>query len=121
MFFSCEGEHYLIFDVVLLIYDIFLGLLNAFVAYQTKRHLPMDKKYRRYHESAVINLATMMAIILSSSSKLVAIFFQRNNNHDGILLLITLRECFWLYPVIFLLFMPKVRLLYRHSYTCMCS
>ena len=98
----------MIFDVVLLIYDIFLGLLNAFIAYQTKRHLPMDEKYRRYHESAVINLTTMMAIILSSISKVVTISFQRNDNHDGILLLITLRECFWLYPVIFLLFVPKV-------------
>ena len=105
----------MIFDVVLLIYDIILGLLNAFIAYQTKKHLPVDEKYRKYHESAVINLTTMMAIILSSFSKLIVIFLQRNNQ-DGILLVITLQECFWLCPVIFLLFMPKVRLLYIPVY-----
>ena len=99
------------FEAVLLTYDTILAVLNAFIAFQTKKHLPLDKKYQRYHESAVINLTTMMAIILSSICKVFAIVLQTSNVQDGILLLVTLQEYFWLYPTIFLLFMPKVRLL----------
>ena len=99
------------FDAVLFTYDIILGVLNAFIASQTKKYLPLDKKYRRYHESAVINLTTMMAIILSSICRVFLIVLQTSNVQDGILLLVALREYFWLYPAIFLLFMPKVRLL----------
>ena len=109
IFFTCEGKHYLIFEALLFIGEIILGLLNALVAFQTKKHLPADKKYRKYHESAVINLTTMMAIFLSSICEVIIILFQKNNYKDGILLLIILRECFWLYPIIFLLFIPKVR------------
>lgn len=116
IFFRCEGEHYLIFDIVLLVGDIILGLLNAFIAFQTKRHLPADKTYRKYHESAVINLTTMMAIILSSISKIIVTMLQAMQYQDGILLLITLHVCFWSYPAIFLLFIPKV----RSIYTCAC-
>ena len=99
----------MIFDAVLFTGDVILGLLSVVMAYKTKKHLPEDKKYRKYHESAVINLTTMMALFLSSICEGIVIVFLLNNIKNGILLIITLRECFWLYPVIFLLFMPKVK------------
>ena len=108
IYYVCEGKYYLIFDAVLFTGDIALGLLSAVLAFQTKKHLPADKKYRKYHESAVINLTTMMATFLSSICEAVVILFQLNNIQNGILLIITLRECLWLYPVSFLLFIPKV-------------
>ena len=105
----CKGKYYLIFYAVLFAGDIILGLLSVVMAYKTKKHLPEDEKYRKYHESAVINLTTMMALFLSSICEGIVIVFLLNNIKNGILLIITLRECFWLYPVIFLLFMPKVK------------
>ena len=108
VFYKCEGKHYLVFDALLFVGDIILGLLNAMVAFQTKKYLPADKTYRKYHESAVINLTTMMAILLSSICEVIIVWFQTNNK-EGTLLLITLRECSWLYPAIYLLFIPKVR------------
>ena len=108
MFFTCEGEHYLIFDGVLFTMDIIIALLSLILAFKTKKHLPADKKYRKYHESAVVNLTSMIAIFLSSVSKAVIILFQQSHIYNGILLIITLRECLWLYPVSFMLFVPKV-------------
>ena len=102
----------MIFNAVLFIGDTLLGLLSAVMAFKTKKHIPADKKYRKYHESAVINLTTMMALILSTICEAIIIVFLSNNIKNGILLIITLRECFWLYPVIFLLFSPKVRVCY---------
>ena len=98
----------MIFEGLLFTGDMIFGVLNAVVAFQTKKHLPVDKKYRKYHESAVINLTTMMTIFLSSICEVIIVLFQENSK-DGILLLITLRECLWLYPMSFLLFVPKVR------------
>lgn len=115
IFFTCEGKYYLIFDGVLFIGDIVLAMLGLVLAYKTKKHLPADKMYRKYHESAVINLTATVGIFLSSICKAVIILFQQSHIYNGILLLITLRECLWLYPVSFLLFVPKVR------YICMCS
>ena len=108
MFFTCEGEHYLIFDGVIFTGDIVLAVLSLVMAFKTKKHLPTDKKYQKYHESAVVNLTSITAISLSTVSKAVVILFQQNHIHNGILLIITLRECLWLYPVSFLLFVPKV-------------
>lgn len=104
----CEGKHYLIFSGVIFIGDVMLGLLSLVVASKTKKHLPTEKKYRKYHESAVINLTTIMAIILSTICEAILLLFQLNNIHNGILLIIILRECLWLYPMSFLLFVPKV-------------
>ena len=105
----CRGKHFLIFSATIFIGDVALGLLSLVVAFKTKKHLPEDKKYRKYHESAVINLTTMMALFLSSICEAVIILFQLNNIQTGILLIITLRECLWLYPMSFLLFIPKVK------------
>ena len=104
----CKGKNYFIFSGIIFVGDIILGVLSLVVAAKTKKHLPADKKYRKYHESAVINLTTMMAIILSTICEAVLIMFQLNNVHNGVLLVIALRECLWLYPISFLLFIPKV-------------
>ena len=80
------------------------------VAYQTQKHIPKVKKYRKYHESAVINLTTILAILLSSACQAVLVILQLNNIQEGILLIITLRDCLWMYPMIYLLFAPKVTL-----------
>lgn len=120
MFFECEGDHYLKFNAAIAIIDIILALLNVVLAFRTKKHLPTEKKYRRYHESAVINLTTMMALFLSTICKVILILFRINNIQDGILLIVVLGECVWLYPVIFLLFTPKVGpfVTYMHIYMC---
>lgn len=104
----CKGKHQLIFSAIIFIGDVVLGLLSLVVAAKTKKYLPEDKKYRKYHESAVINLTSIMAIILSSVCEAVIILFQLNDIHSGVLLIITLRECLWLYPLSYLLFVPKV-------------
>ena len=104
----CEGKYYFIFSAIVFVGDIILGVLSLVVAAKTKKYLPADKKYRKYHESAVINLTTIMAIILSSICEAILIMFQLNNVHNGVLLIIALRECLWLYPISFLLFIPKV-------------
>ena len=99
----------MIFDAVLFTGDITLGLMSAVLSYKTKKHLPADRKYRKYHETAVVNLTTIMSLFLSTSCEAVVIAFLSSDMHNGILLIITLRECFWLYPVVFVLFAPKVR------------
>ena len=109
LFLMCEGKYHLIFDAVLFTGDIILALLSLIMAFKTKKHLPADEKYREYHESAVVNLTSMTTIFLSTASKIVIILFQKNHIYNGILLITALHECVWLYPVSFLLFMPKVR------------
>ena len=115
----CKGNYHLIFRTTIFVGDAVLGILSIVVAAKTKKHLPADKKYRKYHESAVINLTTMMAIILSSICEVVLIMFQLNNVHNGVLLIITLHECLWLYPISFLLFIPKVTNLAANSFVRM--
>ena len=85
-----------------------MALVSVLVAYQTQRHSPKQEKYRKYHESAVINLTTIFAVLMSSACQVVLIIFRINNNQEGILLIITLRDCLWMYPMIYLLFAPKV-------------
>ena len=78
------------------------------MAYQAQRHSPEQNKYRKYHESAVINLTTILAVLLSSVCQAVLIILQFNRVQEGVLLIITLRDCLWMYPMIYLLFSPKV-------------
>ena len=78
------------------------------VAYETQRNLPKDGNLRNYHESGVINLTAMLAVIPSFICQAALIILQLNKVRDGILLVITLRDCLWMYPIIYLLFVPKV-------------
>ena len=98
----------MIFNSLLFTGDIVLGLFSVVLTFEIKKRLALDSEYGNYNESAVINLTTMIAIILSSISEAVLILFQLNNIHNGVLLIITVRECLWLYPMSFLLFAPKV-------------
>ena len=56
----------------------------------------------------MINLTTILAILLSSICQVVLIMFLLNRIQEGVLLIVTLRDCLWMYPMIYLLFIPKV-------------
>ena len=73
--------------------------------------IPKCNKSYKYHESAVINLTTILAVLLSSLCQVVVIIFHVNEQQEGVLLVITLCDCLWMFPMIYLLFIPKV---------CMC-
>ena len=88
--------------------DGILALFTILVAYQTRRHSPKQSKYYKYSESAVINLTTALVILLSSVCQAVLIIFRLNKVQEGVLLVTTLRDCLWMYPMIYLLFAPKV-------------
>ena len=85
-----------------------LALFSILVAYQTQRNSPVQSKYRKYHESAVINLTTALAVLLSSVCQAILIIFRLNKVQEGVLLVTTLRDSLWMYPMIYLLFAPKV-------------
>lgn len=104
----CQGRHQLAFDTGLMIHRTILGLFSLKVAYETKKHLPTETKYRKYHESAVINLSTIVAIVPVFICEITAFLLWLNNIQTGLLLVITLRECIWMYPMSYLLFVPKV-------------
>ena len=107
---ECSGSHEFIFLALIYAEGGILALFTMVVAYETQRSLPKnsDFDYQKYHESAVINLTTMLAIVMSSICEAVLIILQLNNVKDGVLLVITLLDCLWMYPMICLLFVPKV-------------
>jgi len=85
-----------------------LAIFSMLVAYETQKHVPKYTKYHKYHESAVINLTTILAVLLSSVCQVVVVIFHVNEVQEGILLLNTVRDCLWMFPMIYLLFIPKV-------------
>ena len=113
----CQGKYDLIFTTVLILIRTILGIFSLIIAFETKKHLPTEKKYRKYYESAVINLSTIVAIIPSSICEVVVLFAQLQNKQTGLLLIIVLRECLWMYPMSYLLFVPKVSICAR-NYIC---
>jgi len=106
VYFQCSGTHEFIFSVLAYAENGILALFGVVVAYGTQIHLPSI--YREYHESAVINLTTILAVLLSSVCQAILIIFKLNKVQDGVLLVVTLRDCLWMYPMIYLLFVPKV-------------
>ena len=108
IYLHCEGKNRYVFLAVRKTYQGLLVFLTILAAYETQKHMPKQKKYQKYHESAVINLTTILAIVLSSICQAVLIILQLNRVQDGILLIIVLRDCLWMYPMIYLLFIPKV-------------
>ena len=106
--YICKAKHHLIFDLVLIVIRTVLGIFSLTITFQIKKYLPTERRYRKYHESAVINLSTIMVIIPLSICELIVFLFQLNNIQTGLLLIITLRECLWMYPMSYLLFVPKV-------------
>ena len=106
--FMCHGQYYFVFNIVLILIRAVLGIFSLKVAFETKKHLPTEKKYRKYYESAVINLSTIVAIIPSSICEVIVLVFQLHNIQTGLLLVIALRECLWMYAMSYMLFIPKV-------------
>jgi len=78
------------------------------VAYKTQKHLPKYNQLQKHHESAVINLTTILAVLLSTVCQVVLVVFILSEQKEGVLLVITLRDCLWMFPMIYLLFIPKV-------------
>ena len=105
---ECSGSHEFVFFALVYSDGVILALFSMIVAYETQKNLPKCGDFHKYHESAVINLTTISAILLSSICQAVIIILRLNKVRIGILLVITLRDCLWLYPMIYILFLPKV-------------
>jgi len=108
VYFECRGSHEFVFLSLAYVEDFILAVLSIVVAYETRKHIPRFNILYKYHESAVINLTTIFAVLLSSVCHTILIIFQLNEVQDGVLLVVTLRDCLWMYPMIYLLFVPKV-------------
>ena len=100
--------HEFVFSALSYAENAILAIVSVLVAYSTQRHIPKHDELNKYHESAVINLTTILAVLLSSVCQAVLIIFRLNRLHEGVLLIITLRDCLWMYPMIYLLFALKV-------------
>ena len=112
MYVECSGKHDIIFLSIAYAEYVILALFSIVLAYETKKYIG---SYHNYLESAVINLTTILAVLLSSVCQVVVIILHINQTQEGELLVITLRDCFWMFPMIYLLFIPKVHTL-LHSY-----
>ncbi|XP_065917534.1 gamma-aminobutyric acid type B receptor subunit 2-like [Dysidea avara] len=117
IYYECRGTHAFVFLAISYAEDGILALLSILVAYETQKHIPKYDKLYKYHESAVINLTTILAVLLSSVCQAVVIMFHLNEQQEGVLLVITVRDCLWMFPMIYLLFIPKFYRVYRGSYT----
>ena len=109
IFADCRGDYELIFLGVRYIEYGLLALFSILVTYQTQKNIGV---YHKHLESAVINLTTLLAVLLSSVCQIVLFIFHSKHQQEGVLLMITLRNCLWMFPMIYLLFVPKVQLLY---------
>ena len=105
MYMDCSGRHEIIFLAVAYTEYVILTLFSIVLAYETKKHIG---SYHKHLESAVINLTTILAVLLSSVCQVVVIVFHLNEQQEGVLLVVTLRDCLWMFPMIYLLFIPKV-------------
>jgi len=103
MYVDCIGKYEIIFLTFYYTEYGLLALFSVVLAYETKKHIG---DYRKYLESAVINLTTILAVLLSSVCQVVVIVLQQTQ--EGVLLVITLRDSLWMFPMIYLLFIPKV-------------
>ena len=86
------------------------------MAYETQKHVPKYNKYHKYHESAVINLTTILAVLLSSLCQAILVILKLNEVQEGVLLVTTLHDCLWMFPMIYLLFIPKVHTSSSYNY-----
>ena len=102
---DCGGDYELIFLAVYYTEYGLLALFSLLVTYQTQKNIG---SYHKHLESAVINLTTILAVLLSSVCQVVVIIFHQGQIQDGVLLVITLRDSLWMFPMIYLLFIPKV-------------
>ena len=102
---DCSGHYELIFLAVYYTEYGLLALFSLLVTYQTQKNIG---SYRKHLESAVINLTTILAVLLSSVCQVVVVIFHLQRIQEGVLLVTTLRDSLWMFPIIYLLFIPKV-------------
>ena len=105
----CSGDYEFIFLGVRCVEYFLLAFFSTLVAFRTQKNIGV---YLKHLESAVINLTTILAVLLSSVCQIVLVIFHLNDQQEGVLLLITLRNCLWMFPMIYVLFIPKVQLLH---------
>lgn len=105
---ECSGAHKFVFLSLAYAEGAILALFGMVLAYKTQKHFPKQGDLYECHEPAVINLTTMLTILISSICEAVLIILQLNQVKDGVLLVITLRDCIWMYPMLYVLFAPKV-------------
>jgi len=110
---DCEGDHEFIFLGICVTEYGLLALFSILVTYQTQKHIGI---YYKHLESAVINLTAIVVVLLSSVCQVIVIILEMNKQQEGELLAITLRDCLWMFAVIYLLFIPKVQLLLYEVY-----
>ena len=106
---ACEGDNEFVFLGVYYVKNGLLALFSIVVAYETQKNLG---NYHKHLESAVINLTTILAVVLSSVCQVIVIVLQLNQIQEGALLVITLRDSLWMFPMIYVLFIPKVHMSY---------
>ena len=109
IFTDCRGDYELIFLGVRYIEYGVLALFCVLVTYQTQKNIGVHHKHL---ESSVINLTTILAVLLSSVCQIILFSFHSKQQQEGVLLMVTLRNSLWMFPIIYLLFIPKVQLLY---------
>ena len=102
---DCSGHYELIFLAVYYTEYGLLALFSLLVTYQTQKNIG---SHRKHLESAVINLTTILAVLLSSVCQVVVVIFHLQRIQEGVLLVTTLRDSLWMFPIIYLLFIPKV-------------
>lgn len=109
LYSECSGDHEYVFLGIYYLENGLLALFSILVAYETQRNI--GGHFRKHHESAVINLTTILAVLLSSICQTVVIIFRISQIQEGVLLVIALRDCLWMFPMIYLLFIPKVHII----------
>ena len=72
---ECSGDHEFVFLAINFTIHAILALFSVLVAFVTQRHIPKVGNYHKYHESAVINLTSILAIIVSSMFQAIVSFF----------------------------------------------
>ena len=102
---DCSGDNELLFLAVYYTEYGLLALFSILVTYQTQKNIG---SYHEHLESAVINLTTILAVLLSSVCQVVVVIFHLGQIQEGVLLVIALRDSLWMFPMIYLLFIPKV-------------
>jgi len=112
IYVDCTGEYELIFFGVCYTEYVLLVLFSILVTYQTQKHIGV---HHEHLESTVINLTSILAILLSSVCQVVSVILHLNDQQEGVLLVITLRDCLWMFPMIYLLFIPKVCYIMNHT------
>ena len=103
---DCQGDYEVIFLGICFTEFALLAFFSILVTYQTQKHIGV---YHKHLESAVISMTAILSVLLSTICQVIVITLEKNQQQEGELLVITLRDCLWIFPMIYLLFIPKVQ------------